>query len=71
MLIVMDLPQETTQKLKVEVPFDFTCIENEFKRSKLLALLLVIGSIDLALDEESTEHRLMHALRDISKDGLL
>jgi len=55
----------------VEVPFDYTYIEEEFKKSKLLALLLVIGSIDLALDEEATEDRLMHALRDISKDGLI
>ena len=55
----------------MEVPFDYTCIETEFKKSKVLALLLVIGSIDLALDVDSTEDRLMHALRDISKDGLI
>jgi len=57
--------------LKVELPFDYSCLEAEFNKSKILALLLVIGSIDLALDVDSTEDRLMHALRDIAKDGLI
>lgn len=54
----------------MEIPFDFACIEAEYKKSQLLALLLVIGSIDLALDAEATELRLMNALRDIAKEGL-
>jgi hypothetical protein len=63
--------QNTASKVKVELPFDFTVIENEFKKSQLLALLLVIGSIDLALDTPVTERRLMHALRDMAKEDLI
>jgi len=62
--------QDTARKLQVELPFDFACIETEFKKSQLLALLLVIGSIDLALDAEETEIRLINALRDIAKEGI-
>lgn len=58
-------------KLQVEIPFDFGVIENEFKKSQLLALLLVIGSIDLALDAPGTERRLMQALRDMAKEELI
>ncbi|CAG7834657.1 unnamed protein product [Allacma fusca] len=63
--------QETAQKLGVEIPFDFHCIKEEYKKSQLLALLLVVGSIDLALDGSSTEARLMDALRDMARDELI
>lgn len=63
--------QDTASKVGVELPFDFGVIENEFKKSQLLALLLVIGSIDLALDSAGTEQRLIHALRDMAKGDLI
>jgi hypothetical protein len=55
----------------VKIPFDYEVIENEFKKSQLLALLLVIGSIDMALDSAGTEQRLIHALRDMAKENLI
>jgi hypothetical protein len=63
--------QETASKVDVELPFDYGVIENEFKKSQLLALLLVIGSIDLALDSPGTEQRLIQALRDMAKEDLI
>ncbi|ODN02303.1 hypothetical protein Ocin01_04386 [Orchesella cincta] len=63
--------QRTAARLQVELPFDYGVIENEFKKSQLLALLLVIGSIDLALDTHVTERRLLQALRDMAKDDLI
>jgi len=63
--------RSTVSKVKVELPFDFEVIRNEFKKSQLLALLLVIGSIDLALDTSITENRLMEALRDMAEEELI
>ena len=63
--------QETARQLQVEVPFNYDCIQAEYKKSQLLALLLVIGSIDLALDSPPTEARLMQALRDMAKEELI
>jgi hypothetical protein len=63
--------QTTAKKVGAEVPFGFDTIENEFKKSQLLALLLVIGSIDLALEFDATKLRLMHALRDMAKQELI
>lgn len=63
--------QDTAAQVGVELPFDFGTIQNEFKKSQLLALLLVIGSIDLALDSAGTEQRLIEALRDMCKDELI
>lgn len=43
----------------------------DFKRSQLLALLLCVGSVDVALGEPRTETRLMHVLRDLYDEGVL
>jgi hypothetical protein len=43
----------------------------DFKRSQLLALLLCVGSVDVALGEPRTERRLMHVLRDLYEEGVL
>jgi len=63
--------QSTVNQLGTTLPFGFEVIENEYKKSQLLALLLVIGSIDLALDVPATEHRLLQALRDLVKEDLI
>jgi hypothetical protein len=63
--------QETAKKVGVEIPFDYECIQSEYKKSQLLALLLVIGSIDLALDLEATEERLMEALRTMAEQEII
>lgn len=46
-------------------------LEEEYKRSQLLALLLCIGSVDLALGNAQMEERLIELLQDLHKDGLL
>ncbi|XP_065340936.1 uncharacterized protein LOC135940114 [Cloeon dipterum] len=43
----------------------------DFKRSQLLALLLCVGSVDVALGDTRTERRLMHVLRDLYDEGVL
>lgn len=63
--------QNTAAKLKVEIPFDYEVIENEFKKSQLLALLLVIGSVELAVESQNTQRRLVLALRDMVKEELI
>lgn len=55
----------------MEIPFDYELLHQEFMKSQLLALLLVIGSIDLALDTPVTERRLLQALRDMAKQDLI
>ncbi|EEB11636.1 conserved hypothetical protein [Pediculus humanus corporis] len=43
----------------------------DYKRSQLLALLLCIGSIDVALKDSDIEERLIDVLIDLHKDGIL
>ncbi|CAH0552563.1 unnamed protein product [Brassicogethes aeneus] len=46
-------------------------LSEDYQRSQLLALLLCIGSVDLALGNEQMEERLLELLQDLHKDGLL
>jgi hypothetical protein len=41
------------------------------RKSELLALLLCIGSIDVAIGNEDAEQRLLSVLRDFNRDGVL
>lgn len=43
----------------------------DYRRSQLLALLLCIGSVDVALGDPFTEQRLLDVLHDLNKDGVL
>ncbi|XP_014485759.1 PREDICTED: uncharacterized protein LOC106750145 isoform X2 [Dinoponera quadriceps] len=43
----------------------------DYRRSQLLALLLCIGSVDIALGNPKTEQRLIDVLEDLYKDGVL
>lgn len=43
----------------------------DYRRSQLLALLLCIGSVDVALGDPYTEQRLLDVLHDLNKDGVL
>ncbi|XP_011143735.1 uncharacterized protein LOC105185729 [Harpegnathos saltator] len=43
----------------------------DYRRSQLLALLLCIGSVDVALGDPRTEQRLLDVLEDLYKDGVL
>lgn len=46
-------------------------LSEDYRRSQLLALLLCIGSVDVALGDPQTEQRLIDVLLDLNKDGVL
>ncbi|XP_072399777.1 uncharacterized protein [Diabrotica undecimpunctata] len=66
---------ETCRKLKLDVEnelgYDRKKLEEDFKKSQLLALLLCIGSVDLAIGNAQMEERLLELLKDLFEDGLL
>ncbi|XP_023025518.1 uncharacterized protein [Leptinotarsa decemlineata] len=63
------------RKMKVDVEaelgYDRKKLGEDFKRSQLLALLLCIGSVDLAIGNVQMEDRLLELLQDLHADGLL
>lgn len=65
----------TCRKLKLDIEsdlgYDRKKLGEDYKRSQLLALLLCIGSIDLALGNAQMEERLLELLQDLYSDGLL
>lgn len=46
-------------------------LDGDYRRSQLLALLLCIGSVDVALGDPLTEQRLIDVLEDLHNDGVL
>lgn len=66
---------KSCNKLKLnveeELSYDRNQLAEDFKRSQLLALLLCIGSVDVALGDPLTEERLLELLRDLHNEGLL
>ncbi|XP_018328541.1 uncharacterized protein LOC108739233 [Agrilus planipennis] len=63
------------QKLGLDVPgeleYDRKKLGQDYRRSQLLALLLCIGSVDVALGDPLTEERLVELLKDLYADGIL
>ncbi|KAF7268702.1 hypothetical protein GWI33_018206 [Rhynchophorus ferrugineus] len=66
---------DTCRKLKVDIEealkYDRKTLGEDFKKGQLLALLLCIGSVDLALGNAQMEERLIELLQDLNKEGLL
>lgn len=64
-----------TQRLRVDIPselgYNRQRLGEDFRRSQLLALLLCIGSVDVALGDPVTEQRLLDLLEDLHRDGIL
>lgn len=60
-----------TLDISSEFGYDREKLATDYRRSQLLALLLCIGSVDVALGDPLTEERLLELLRDLHKDGLL
>jgi hypothetical protein len=54
-----------------ELGYTRAALETDFRRSQLLALLLCIGSVDVALGDPVTEQRLVDLLQDLHADGVL
>ncbi|KAL7288617.1 uncharacterized protein LOC106648405 [Trichogramma pretiosum] len=46
-------------------------LDRDYRRSTLLALLLCIGSVDVALGDPMTEQRLIDVLEDLQNEGVL
>lgn len=61
--------------LGVDIPQDLGYtredLTKDYRRSQLLALLLCIGSIDIALGHHQTKQRLIDVLQDLYQDGIL
>ncbi|XP_044756297.1 uncharacterized protein LOC123314910 [Coccinella septempunctata] len=57
--------------VETTLEYDRDQLERDYKHSQLLALLLCIGSVDLALGNAQMEERLLELLQDLHKDGLL
>lgn len=54
-----------------ELGYNRDRLGEDYKRSQLLALLLCIGSVDLALGNAQMEERLLALLQDLHEEGLL
>lgn len=54
-----------------ELDYDRRRLGEDYKKSQLLALLLCIGSVDLALGNAQMEDRLLALLQDLHEEGLL
>jgi len=46
-------------------------LAEDYRRSQLLALLLCVGSVDVAFGNPVTEQRILDVLIDLDKDGVL
>jgi len=57
--------------VRVDANFTRADLHHHFRWSQLLALLLCVGSIDVALSEKATAERLVDVLTDLEADGLL
>ncbi|XP_015603813.1 uncharacterized protein LOC107271843 [Cephus cinctus] len=65
----------TCTSLGLDIPKDLNYtrddLNRDYRRSQLLALLLCIGSVDVALGDPLTEQRLIDVLEDLHNDGIL
>lgn len=65
----------TSHRLGVDVEaqlgYNLEQFRKDYKKSQLLALLLCIGSVDVALGDPLTEQRLLDLLTDLHQDGIL
>ncbi|XP_071556289.1 uncharacterized protein [Temnothorax nylanderi] len=65
----------TCSSLGLDIPKDLGYTRNDldkdYRKSQLLALLLCIGSVDVALGDPLTEQRLIDVLEDLYNDGVL
>jgi hypothetical protein len=54
-----------------ELNYTRSDLDRDYSRSQLLALLLCIGSVDVALGDLMTEQRLIDVLEDLHNEGVL
>jgi len=56
--------------IEVQLQYTKNDLKREYEESLLLAILLGIGSVDLAIGQEETERRLCQVLIDLSNDNI-
>lgn len=65
----------TASNLALDIPkdlnYDRPDLDRDYRKSQLLALLLCVGSVDVALGDPLTEQRLIDVLEDFHNDGIL
>ncbi|XP_071451355.1 uncharacterized protein [Hetaerina americana] len=52
-----------------EVRYNLCDLAGDFRRSRVLALLLVVGSVDVALGDADAEERLLDLIEDVEEGG--
>lgn len=57
--------------IETDLGYDRARLTTDYWRSQLLALLLCVGSVDVALGDPRTEQRLLDVLSDLHRDGVL
>lgn len=57
--------------IETDLHYSRAKLGEDYKKSQLLALLLCIGSIDVALGDPRTEQRLLDVLHDLNEEGIL
>uniref|UniRef100_A0A8D8ZHQ4 Uncharacterized oxidoreductase dhs-27 n=1 Tax=Cacopsylla melanoneura TaxID=428564 RepID=A0A8D8ZHQ4_9HEMI len=58
-------------RIEAELKYDRAQLGKDYRQSLLLALLLCIGSVDVALGNPDTEQRLVDVLQDLYDEGVL
>lgn len=56
---------------KLNVPFTFDDLIDQYKDSCLLAVLMAVGRLDLVVSEQSTLERFFEALKDLRDENLI
>ena len=56
--------------IEAQLQYTKNDLKREYEESLLLAILLGIGSVDLAIGQEETERRLCQVLIDLSNDNI-
>ncbi|XP_046397390.1 uncharacterized protein LOC124164205 isoform X2 [Ischnura elegans] len=54
---------------RAEVCYNLGDLAGDFRRSRVLALLLVVGSVDVALGDADAEERLLDLIEDVEEGG--
>ncbi|XP_055692579.1 uncharacterized oxidoreductase dhs-27-like [Lutzomyia longipalpis] len=57
--------------LEIDLQYDREKLQRDYKKSQLLALLLCVGSVDVAIGNVEAEQRLLDVLQDFFAEGIL
>jgi hypothetical protein len=63
--------QDTAESLKVTVPYSFECLRAEYQKSKLLPLLVMLGSIGMVLDKPESASKFIQVVKELAEARLI